>query len=161
MEKKRKLTAAAFILYLAILTWAILFKFAVGPDTLPFRHEINLIPFDESLYAEVIFNILAFIPIGVYISIFKKNWSAGKRILAGFLISLAYEAAQFVFSLGLLDVTDFMTNTAGVWIGIGIYSALRNVFGDKTEKTIDRIALMLEIVFICLMAVILFAGRGA
>ena len=167
MEKNSRLTKTVFILYLAILTWAVIFKFALKGSDLPFRHEINLIPFDESTFAdgrlrlsEIILNLLAFIPFGMYISVFKRNWSAGKRVLAGFLLSLAYEVSQYVFSLGLLDVTDFMTNTAGTWIGVGLYSALRKTFGEKTEKIVSRTTLVLEIIFFCLASVLIFANRN-
>ena len=166
-EKSRtsKLTRAVFVLYLAILIWAIVFKFATGPDTMPFRHDINLIPFKESVYAdrsfrlsEVIANVLAFIPFGVCISIFRRKWTAGKRVLAGFLLSLAFEVCQFGFSLGLADVTDLMTNTLGTWAGVGIYSALGSAFGEKTERKAGMVLLMLEIIFFCL-ALVLYIGN--
>ena len=160
------MTRAVFILYLAILILAIIFKFATGPDTMPFRHDINLIPFKESVYAdrsfrlsEVIANWLAFIPFGVFISIFKRNWSAGKRVLAGFLLSLVFEVCQLGFSLGLADVTDLMTNTLGTWAGVGIFSALSGVFGGKTEKIVGRVLLVLENIFLCLALVFYIGNR--
>ena len=59
-----------FVIYLAVMTWIVLFKFAVSADQLPYIEEfLNLVPFQESLIindrldlSEIIMNGVVFLP---------------------------------------------------------------------------------------------------
>ena len=68
-----------FGIYFVLLVWLVLFKFATSLSELPSNRGINWIPFHyeqetSGHLKEVLFNILAFIPLGVYLEIFKENW---------------------------------------------------------------------------------------
>ena len=44
-EKKSKALLVVFGIYLALLVWCILFKFALRPEEIPHLRGINLIPY--------------------------------------------------------------------------------------------------------------------
>ena len=161
--KKNKIGIIVFIIYLALTTWVILFKMAVIPSQIPhiWMRSFNLIPLKESVYIngrlyvwEIIYNVLIFVPFGVFISSLKRNWSAGKKIFAGLIFSLILEVCQFAFALGMCDITDLIANTAGACVGVGLYSLIKKALKDKTDKAVNSVCLAGEICFICLMIVV-------
>lgn len=74
-QKERKFSYVVFVVYLFLLCWLVLFKFATSMEAIPHIRGINLIPFhydmENSVHLkEVIYNIIVFIPCGVYLSAF-------------------------------------------------------------------------------------------
>lgn len=70
-EKKSKALLVVFGIYLALLVWCILFKFALRPEEIPHLRGINLIPYAASVVvngkvqiSEIIENMLVFLPFG-------------------------------------------------------------------------------------------------
>jgi len=137
-NKQNALATVLFVIYLLVLTGIVLFK-------LPFRFEfsdgiraINLIPFQGSfaengvlLLRDFFYNILVFIPLGVYISMLKGDWPFVKKALPAIALSFAFEALQFIFAIGRSDVTDLIGNTLGGVIGIGFYALLFRIFKNS------------------------------
>lgn len=79
MKKSKNITISLFVIYLVILTWIILFKLQLSIADLPHIRSINLIPFQESVIIndklnvkEIIYNVIIFIPLGLYISMLWK-----------------------------------------------------------------------------------------
>lgn len=148
MQKKGKaLTVVLLSCYLIVLTWVILFKFAFSVSDLPNLRGINLIPFAGSVivngkifYSELILNILAFIPFGVYLSMLKPAWPVWKRVVWMAVVSLLYEILQFIFAIGATDITDFINNTLGGFLGCMLYSIFARLFKDKTNKVLHVLA---------------------
>ena len=153
IEKRHILTIVLFAVYMLLLTGVILFK-------LPFYSEkisdgirvINLIPFQGSfdkngvvVLREIVYNILIFIPLGVYVCTFKNEWSFLKKVIPIFSLSLALEVLQFIFALGRSDITDLLGNTLGGITGIVIYALLFSIFKNKTDKVVNILALILTI----------------
>ena len=110
MKKEQKLTFTLFVIYLTLLTWIILFKMQFSLTALPHIRNINLIPFSESViindkidFDEIINNLIAFIPAGLYIGMLKPDWSFCKKALIPAGLSLIYESLQFAFSIGATD----------------------------------------------------------
>lgn len=112
-----------------------------------FESQINLIPF-HSIFASiskshdslrnfamgnVIGNILIFIPLGIYLSLFKKD----KRVLCNLvilaLISTIVELVQWVLGIGVLDIDDVILNSIGGWLGILIYKILGFILQDEKK----------------------------
>ena len=125
-------TMGLFTIYLFILTWIILFKLTLNFSQLDYLRNINLIPFNDSTITngqinvkEIVYNVLVFIPVGIYITMLKPEWSFAKKITPCFLISLSFEVLQFIFAIGASDITDLMGNTLGGIIGIGIFYILK------------------------------------
>ena len=145
------LWTAVFIIYLYMLTKLILFKgspvdfgivkdrlmaFLQQPDLVHTR-TVNLTPFQEisrdwnslSLHRpgtaiHLVGNILAFIPLGIFIPVLMGNklFSGVKVLLLSLLLSLGYEVTQLVTGMGIFDVDDLMLNTLGGLIGYIVFT---------------------------------------
>lgn len=94
-NRSKMISYIVFGAYLFLLTWLVLFKFAFTIEEIPHLRQLNLIPFHyETSVAfithmkEVIYNILIFVPAGVYFTAFlgKRKWWLG--IGASFFVSL-------------------------------------------------------------------------
>ncbi|WP_433750412.1 VanZ family protein [Paenibacillus amylolyticus] len=173
-QKKSKhyfLWIAVFIIYLYLLTKLILFKgslvdfdivkvrlmaFLQQPDLIHTR-TVNLTPFQEisrdwnslSLHRpgtaiHLVGNILAFIPLGIFIPVLMGNklFSGVKVFLLSLLLSLGYEVAQLLTGMGIFDVDDLMLNTLGGLIGYIVFtmvSGLKKVLvGGKSRVTTKK-----------------------
>ncbi len=157
MDKKTKTFLIILLaVYSAALTWIILFKMAVRLDDVGFGtvRAWNLIPFrysEETSFhlTEVLENVIAFVPLGVYLGMLKTG--AWKAILIGAAASVTLEALQFALGIGAADVTDVITNTAGTAIGVGIYLLLTRIF--KNREKLDK-----TLVIVCGAATVVMIG---
>ena len=70
-------------------------------------------------------------------------------------MSLTFETVQWIFSIGVSDITDLITNTTGVLVGVGLYYLLKKIFKEKTNKIILALAAIVTILFISLIVIIL------
>lgn len=160
-----KLTIVLFATYLIILSWIILFKMTLTFRDLPDLRGINLIPFKGSVIvngqiyiSEIINNILAFVPIGIYICMIIPQWSFFKKVLPIFGISLLYEILQYVFAIGVTDITDLIGNTFGGMIGIGFYLILYKLLKAKTNKLLVVLASIATVCLLGLLAILILAN---
>jgi glycopeptide antibiotics resistance protein len=167
MEKskntQKRITAGLLAVYLFALTWIIVFKMQFSFQGLPDFREINLIPFAGSAnvnnqidFNEIIYNVLAFIPFGIYISMLKSNWSFLKRITVIAGVSLLFEGLQFIFAIGASDITDFMGNTLGGIIGVGVYIVFCKLFSTKANKILNVLALIGTICIVALLLLLIY-----
>lgn len=108
---------------------------------------VNLIPFDSInqymsgntdtirrlAFGNVIGNIVIFIPLGLYLPLFKKN----KRILVNFMcifiVSLAVEILQGLLGIGVSDIDDIILNSLGGGIGILGYKFIALMLQNETK----------------------------
>ena len=167
-EKTRCLTYAVFGIYLLLLLWMVLFKFATSvDDILGMRHVryLNLIPFADSailngsiFFNEIVFNFLVFIPFGLYMRMLLKRRSWLIQLLPPFLASVAFEVVQYVFAIGVSDITDVIMNTAGAATGLVVFALLARFWPEKSEKVINVIGLVLEILFIGFLTFLIIAN---
>ena len=102
-EKKSKALLVVFGIYLALLVWCILFKFALRPEEIPHLRGINLIPYAASVVvngkvqiSEIIENMLVFLPFGLCISAFYPDSEIQNRILLASGLSLFFEVTQYI-----------------------------------------------------------------
>ena len=125
--KSKKLTQILFVVYFIVLSWIILFKMELDISLLCKMNlrSVNLIPFAGSLLvngrvdvSEIILNIVAFIPFGVYISMLNRRQDILIKALPIAGVSLLYEIIQYVFRIGASDITDLLGNTLGGILGI-------------------------------------------
>ena len=166
MDKKTKTFLIILLaVYSAALTWIIVFKMAVRLDDVGFGtvRAWNLIPFrysEETSFhlTEVLENVIAFVPLGVYLLMLKTG--AWKAILIGAVASVTLEALQFALGIGAADITDVITNTAGTATGVGIYLLLTRIFKnrEKLDKTLVIVCGAATVVMIVLIA-LLIAGN--
>ncbi|MEI3607434.1 VanZ family protein [Pseudogracilibacillus sp. SE30717A] len=162
------LTKSLLVVYLLALIWIILFKMVFSLQELPHIREINLIPFAGSViinnqidFDEIINNILIFIPFGVYVSMLKPDWAFLKKVAPISIVSLLFEVLQFIFAIGATDITDFIGNTLGGIIGIGLYLVFHKLFKTKVNinKIFNRMATIGTFSFIVLMGLLIFANK--
>ena len=101
--KQKRAVYTVFGIYLVLLAWLVLFKFATSLSELPSIRGINVIPFyydqETSVHLkEVLYNIIVFIPLGVYIQILKEDWKIAMKCMVAFLTSFLFEAVPMGIS---------------------------------------------------------------
>ncbi|MCI8992809.1 MAG: VanZ family protein [Eubacterium sp.] len=157
----KKVTFGLLIFYLAALTWIIIFKMQFSYETLPHIKNINLIPFGASMitngqidYHEIIQNVLAFIPYGLFIHILleKKNFLC--QIIPVILTSVIFEAVQYFLGIGATDITDVITNSSGGVIGIFIAFILSLIFRRNWRKIINFLSLVCAVLLTLFIALL-------
>lgn len=117
----------AFVVYLLLLGWIVLFKLEFpwigGVDRV-----IKLVPFapsegaGASRPAEVLANLVLFVPFGVYLGLLAPAWRWWHAAVVLAAASLALETTQFLLAIGSSDITDVLVNTAGGLAGFGLLS---------------------------------------
>ncbi len=161
--KSKKLTQILFIVYLIVLSWIILFKMELDISLLCKMNlrSVNLIPFAGSLLvngkvdvSEIILNIVAFIPFGVYIAMLyrKQNILIKALPIAG--VSLLYEIIQYVLKIGASDITDLLGNTLGGILGILFFALAYKILENKIYKVFNTIALTGTILVVCFLGLL-------
>lgn len=165
-EKRSTLTLVLVVVYVLALIWLILFKLQFSIAVMDDGRVVNLIPllgsFDDNgviRFSEIRNNILAFIPLGIYICMLKAPWSFAKKVLATAIITLAFEITQFIFAIGRADITDVLSNTLGGVIGIGIYALLFKLMKGKTNKVLNVLAAALTVSAILFVVLLLVNHR--
>ncbi len=169
---------AIFSFYVILLLAILLFKY-VSPLELfsagrPVYRSINIVPFHQIrsylsgasnvsrsvVFNNVFWNIGLFIPLGIYLQLFKK----GKRIVAGilfiFLTSLSVEIIQYIFGIGAADIDDILLNCAGGTIGILCYKLLAAFIKDenKIRTAITILGAIVGIPLLCLTVILLISN---
>ena len=161
--KQKKISYIVFSVYFILLIWLVLFKFAIDFSEIPSMRSINLIPFyydqETSMHLkEVIYNMMVFVPLGVYVQIFRENWKKATKCLLIFLISFLFEIIQFTFAIGASDITDLIGNTIGGIIGLLFFMMLKKFMPKKCISIINVLGLLIELVAIGLMLLLLSAN---
>ena len=165
-NRSKMISNIVFGAYIFLLTWLVLFKFAFTIEEIPHLRQLNLIPFHyETSVAyithmkEVIYNILIFVPAGVYFTAFlgKRKWWLG--IGASFLISLSFEIIQWIFSIGVSDITDLLGNTLGGVLGTLLFVLLGKILSKKRMRVINVVGAAVEIVGIALLSALFVANK--
>lgn len=165
-EKCNTLALVLFVMYLLALTWMILFKLQFSIPYMNEERVINMIPlmgsFDDNgviRFSEIRVNILAFIPLGIYIRMLNASWPFVKKILTIVGLTFAFEIIQFIFAIGRADITDVLSNTLGGIIGIGIYALLSKVLKGRTNEVINILAAVFTVLALLLIALLLISHR--
>lgn len=84
---------------------------------------------DASLLAEIVLNVLLFVPLGALLPFawpehFRGRRGAGLAAVIGACASLGIELLQLVFRLGLFEFDDVLNNALGAVGGYLVYSLL-------------------------------------
>lgn len=147
----KKLTSLLFGVYLATLTWIIVFKMDLSTLLLArygYR-SLNLIPFAGTAvyngvldYQEILLNVLCFIPFGIYMEMVFRKASWVQNLLVIDLVSLFYEVLQYSFMIGMADITDLLANGLGGAIGINIMYVLTSIWREQAYERMNQAALL-------------------
>ncbi|ACT01863.1 VanZ family protein [Paenibacillus sp. JDR-2] len=128
---------------------------------------INLVPFHsiaefvagstanskKFAFANVIGNILIFIPLGVYLPLFKNNYIT--NVLSVVTLSLFVEIIQGLLGIGTADIDDIILNSIGGWIGLFIYKLIHFILRHK-NRVITAITVISTIVGLPITYYLLF-----
>lgn len=149
--KSNKLIIVAFALYVLLLTWIIVFKFRLNLSDLKYIRTINLIPFKANGVVngmrETIINLVLFIPLGMYLKYLLND----RKILSIIIISstsLLFEILQYIFHIGVSDITDIIMNTIGGIIGMILMMIFLSITKKNNilNKTLDYLLIFLPLV---------------
>lgn len=140
--------------YIYLLACVLLFKYVPvtevfqtnrqyipGTNTMPL-HTINHYLMGNyrvssySAYINIFGNILIFIPLGIYLSMWQKKATILLILVQSIFISSLIEGTQYVLRLGSYNIDDIMLNALGGMLGAIIYTLLHKVC--KTRKRTHR-----------------------
>lgn len=165
-DKKPMLTIVLFTVYLLALAWLILLKLQFRLPTVSAERVMNLIPLRGSLgengvlrFSEIRNNMIAFVPLGIFLCMLKKDWTFTVKIVIIFAISLVFESIQFIFAIGRADITDILSNTLGGLIGIGMHALAFRFLKDRTNRVIQIVAAVVAILALLLISFLLANHR--
>lgn len=103
----------------------------------------NLTPFwsyqaiyggDGLLLAQVIMNVVAFVPVGLLMGCFIGRMKWWQVLFAGVTLSLSIELLQFVSTRGFAEFDDIFHNLIGCMCGYGIYVGISEAMIRKKER---------------------------
>lgn len=165
MKKTQRTTLILSVIYLILLTWIILLKTQFSFADLGHFRSINLIPFGASVVTngainpdEIFNNLIVFIPVGLYLSMLKPEWSFVQKVLPILGLSLFYEVVQYLFAIGASDITDLIANTAGGVVGLLLFSLFQKCLKEKTGKILNLLAVIATILLLGFFLLILVAN---
>lgn len=162
-NKEKIITHIVFGVYILLLIWLVLFKFATSVEEIPCLRGINLVPFhyeqETAVHVrEVLYNVLVFVPAGFYFSAMfaKKHIFLGTAATAG--LSLLFEITQWVFSIGASDITDLITNTVGGFCGMLLFWIMGKITFKYRMKIINALGIVIEIFGGALLMILLISN---
>ena len=159
-----------FGIYLALIVWIILFKMAVSYEDIAVMtgvRSVNLIPFGEYAvvnngidFQEIIYNIVVFIPCGVYVGILNKEMRLYKKVLIVLAISVCMETMQYIFALGRTDISDIIENTAGGAAGAAVIELIRRIAADEIKvRKITAVVMSVITVAVIILIIMITAAN--
>lgn len=133
-----------FLMYCLVLIKVILFKYPLSMMEMMINNPSNtiernlqggnFIPFNTIIYyisgeqsfriaiENILGNMIAFAPLGLFIPIIYKNKKLFKKtVLIAFLTSLLFEIIQLFLGIGSFDVDDILLNISGALMGYMLY----------------------------------------
>lgn len=163
--KSKKITLILMVFYLIALIWVIIFKLEFSIKELPQIRNINLIPFNQPAIvngkadiSEIILNVLAFIPYGLFIHILMDEKSILKKLLIILAISFILELIQYIFAIGASDITDIISNTSGGIIGVVVSMFMEKLLRENWIKYINIVSTICAIILTAMCVILLLAN---
>jgi glycopeptide antibiotics resistance protein len=143
------------------LIWIIVFKMSFSFAEGDLMRSVNLVPYSapmriggEIVYEEIIFNALAFLPFGLYAEILFKKWNIFQKTMLFLLVSVSFEVIQYIFAIGVSDITDVINNVLGGIAGVLIYKGIEKILNSRhqTHKFVNLIAAAGTLLVLVLLA---------
>jgi glycopeptide antibiotics resistance protein len=161
-RRSRGILILAFAIYLVLLAWVVLFKLEVPwiGDAAGLARPIKWVPFvpsgdaGASAPAELLINLVLFVPFGLFVGALAPNWTWWRSGLAALGASLVLETVQHLISTGSFDTTDLIVNTAGALVGWAIFVLVRRAAGRRSPTVMTRLCVIVST--LALVAVVAF-----
>ena len=122
--KNRKISktgvyVAALLVYIGVLLCAVLFtRGSMGKESLQTELFWGYKTNDPKiLYADNLYNILSYIPIGCLVGLIVPKHKLLTAMLLGLFLSETIECSQLIWHKGTFDVDDLFNNTVGAIMG--------------------------------------------
>ena len=152
-RRRRLALILALAVYVALLSWVVLWKLEVPwiGAAAALDRPIKLVPFlprgdaGASAPAELLINLVLFVPLGLFIGALAPRWSWWRAGLAALGVSLLLEVVQHLISTGSFDTTDLLVNTAGALLGWLIFIAVRRSARERTSVVMTYVCVILSI----------------
>lgn len=168
-RKHKHLIILLFMIYLAVLSWTVLWKLEAPWAGTPEARVLKLVPFVASgsdganSPAEIAVNIALFVPFGIYLRQLLPTWPWYGLLAIVTGTSITFETIQFVLAIGVADVADVLGNALGGLLGIGIHAFIRRQLRERADTFVRRFsvagtAVSLPAVAIFIVAVPLHFG---
>lgn len=161
LRVKRKPQSAAHILAALVFCLYLSGVLAVTGIGRPFgfRPRFNFLPFVDMIKGPVdtALNVLLFLPLGIILPLLYAELDSAKAVtIAALLLSVTIECIQ-MFGLGITDVNDLMTNSAGAFFGFLLSKKRRAAIPGGRKKKLQaagasrkmEAALLATILMIC------------
>lgn len=87
----------------------------------------------NKLLAQIILNVLMFIPIGFLLGICLKIRDLLKIVGIGCCLSLAIEIMQLITTRGIFNIDDIIHNTIGCALGYGVFKLCNSILTACTK----------------------------
>ncbi len=143
----KKLAQLLFFIYILGLIWLVLFKLSFHPLAfleMTNTRSLNLTPLAMSGgRREVLFNILAFIPFGILLTMNAPKISFLNKLAISILLSFSFESLQYLLAIGATDITDLITNS----LGISFYYLLIKIFSKAKVDLVLTISFTILLIF--------------
>ncbi|MEJ7693621.1 VanZ family protein [Daejeonella sp.] len=149
MEKT--LSKALLTVYIIMLIWLVLFKLQFDISHIVNRHHrsVNLTPFLYAVKREILLNWLFFIPFGVLLNVVYKRTGFIAKFLIILAFSLTAEVIQYIFAIGVTDITDLISNSLGGLAGLILYMLFNTFIEDrKLDRFVVTVGIILFLIFI-------------
>lgn len=136
----------SFLSYIETLIEVTLFKYISITDLFSserwfYIQFINYVPFSDwnidrgGLIRDVLLNIALFFPFGFLLQMINKNNKINLlQIFIPFTTSISIEILQYIFSVGVTDITDVICNTLGAILGAISYLVFNIIFKKNNIK---------------------------
>jgi len=108
-------------------------------------------------FSNVVGNIVIFIPLGAYLTLFNKNKRAIINLLFIVLMSLFIEVIQGLTGIGAADIDDIILNSLGGFVGILGYELL--LFLSRDEKVVRVTITILSVIGLPVLLYLLLMVR--
>ena len=99
----------------------------VGHDFSPFWSYRAIGNGRENLLAEIIMNVVVFVPVGLLLSCVPIRLKWWMILFVGFGISVSIEVLQYLYHKGFSEFDDVFHNTLGCAIGILIVAIIKRI----------------------------------
>ena len=149
---RKRMLLAAFVVYVLLLLWAVVFKFSIAREICHspvqtlwerFLHGFDFFPYLQQDYGwgsvkgvlVLILNFLLFIPFGIYVSFFC---GVCKSILGAVLLSLSVELFQLFAGYGVFSVEDVIVNVLGACLGVLLFYVAVTKISTREINLINR-----------------------
>ncbi len=88
--------------------------------------------YDGDFY-DLAYNIVFFIPLGLFLPFVMKKPALWKTVLIGFIVTVLVECSQ-MFTNHCPDINDIIANTLGAFAGHMLYLVIKKLFPKFTRK---------------------------